>query len=92
MAAPMDVFSCLVIVDFEQGFSQWRTLINRFQPGAIFHVETSHLICRANPMTGFYMKYNTGLNWVNTKVHLRTLFSVLIQPILSKCFISSYNP
>ena len=29
-----------------------------------FHIETSHLICKANQMTGFYMKYKTGLKWV----------------------------
>ena len=28
-------------------------------------METSHLICRANQMTGFYMKCNTELTWVN---------------------------
>ena len=26
------------------------------------HMETSHLICTADQMTGFYMKYNNGLN------------------------------
>ena len=34
---------------------------NPFQPIVAFHIETSHLICIANQMTGFYMKYNTGL-------------------------------
>ena len=29
-----------------------------------FHIETSHLICTANHMTGFYLKCNTGLKWV----------------------------
>ena len=28
-------------------------------------METSHLICRANQMTGFYMKCNTERTWVN---------------------------
>ena len=28
---------------------------------AVFHMETSHLICFTNQVTGFYMKYNTGL-------------------------------
>ena len=28
-------------------------------------METSHLICRANQMTGFCMKCNTELTWVN---------------------------
>ena len=35
-----------------------------FQPIMIFHVETSHLFCPANEMTGFYMEYNTWLKWV----------------------------
>ena len=35
--------------------------LNQFQPS---YIETSHLIYNANYMTGFYMKYNTGLKWV----------------------------
>ena len=38
---------------------------NPFQPSAAFHIETSHLFCSAKQMTGFYMKRNTGLKWVN---------------------------
>ena len=29
-------------------------------------METSHLICHANQINGFYMKCNTGLNCVKT--------------------------
>ena len=29
-------------------------------------MESSHLFCRAKQMTGFYMKRNTGLKWVNS--------------------------
>ena len=36
-------------------------LLNPFQPSVTFHIETSHLICSANLMTGFYMKCNTEL-------------------------------
>ena len=32
---------------------------NQFEPNAAFHTETSHLICSANQMTGFCMKWNT---------------------------------
>ena len=39
--------------------------VNPFQPSVAFYIETSYLICRANRMTGFYMKCNTGLKWVN---------------------------
>ena len=35
-----------------------------FQPNVAFHIETSHLICSANQITGFYMKCNTGLKGV----------------------------
>ena len=37
---------------------------NPFQPSIAFHIETSHLFCRANQVTGFYIKHNTGLKWV----------------------------
>ena len=42
----------------------YNILFNPFQPSVAFHIETSHLICCANQMTGFYMKRNTGLKWV----------------------------
>ena len=35
--------------------------LNPFQPSVAFHIETSHLICKANEMNGFCMKCNTGL-------------------------------
>ena len=34
-------------------------LIDPFQASVAFHIETSHLICDANQITGFYMKCNT---------------------------------
>ena len=35
---------------------------NPYHPSVAFHIETSHLICSVNQMTGFYMKFNfTGL-------------------------------
>ena len=39
--------------------------IKPFQPSVAFHIETSHLFCRAKQMTGFYVKRNYGLKWVN---------------------------
>ena len=36
------------------------------QSSAAFHIETSHLIYTENQMTGFYMKYNSGLKRVNS--------------------------
>ena len=40
-------------------------IINPFQPSAGYHIETSHLFCKAEQMAAFYMKRNTGLKWVN---------------------------
>ena len=31
------------------------------QPSSYFFIETSHLICSVNQITGFYMKCDTGL-------------------------------
>ena len=38
---------------------------NPFQPSVVFDIETSHLICSANQIAGFYIKCNTALKWVN---------------------------
>ena len=38
---------------------------NPFQFSVAFHIETSQLICAANQMIVFYMKCNSGMNWVN---------------------------
>ena len=38
---------------------------NLFQFSVEFHTKSSHLFCRANQITGFYIKRNTGLKWVN---------------------------
>ena len=35
------------------------------KPSVTFHIETSYLIYTLNQMTGLYMKYNSGLKWVN---------------------------
>ena len=49
--------------------------LNSFQSSVVFHIETSHLICPANQITGFYMEYN-GLMWV-TWVNLPLTHSFL---------------
>ena len=49
-----------------------RTLTH-FSPSSIFHIETSHLICAANQMTGFYMIQNNRLKWVKVKIKSMTL-------------------
>ena len=56
--------------------------VNIFQPSIAFHIETSHLICSANQMTGFYMKCNTELKWVKSaKFTLKKIadYSVIFQ-------------
>ena len=40
--------------------SQITSLLNPFQPSVGLRIETSHLICTPNQMTGFYKKCNTG--------------------------------
>ena len=47
--------------------------LNPFQPSVAFHIETRHLICSVNQITGFCMQQNTGLKWVIrfTKRHQR---------------------
>ena len=46
-----------------------------FQSSVAIHIETSHLICIANEITGFYMESNTGLKWVKIK-GLTTTFAM----------------
>ena len=36
-------------------------LLNQFQPCVASNLETNNLFYNTNQMTGFYMKYNTGL-------------------------------
>ena len=47
-------------------------LVNPFQPSVAFHIETSHLFYSEKQMTGFYIKLNTGLTWVNTCCTFKT--------------------
>ena len=47
-----------------------KNLFTHFSLLLRFQIETSHLICTANQLTGFYMKCNTGLKWVNLKCKL----------------------
>ena len=43
-----------------------------FQCSGAFHFETSHLICSAKQMAGFYIKYNTELEWVTEPTFYKT--------------------
>ena len=49
------------------GYKQHQDL-NSIQPCIALHLETSHLLWTAEELTGFYMKCNTGLKWVNTSI------------------------
>ena len=40
-------------------------LVNPFQPSVVCNIETGHLFCSAKQTTGFYMKCNIALKWVN---------------------------
>ena len=49
-------------------------VINPFtpcQPNVAFHIETSHLICCANQMNGFYMECDNRLKWVKPALNLQ---------------------
>ena len=53
--------------------------VNPFHASVAFHIETSYLICRANQMTGFYMKCNTE-------------FFICKQKLWPQSFYSNYVP
>ena len=40
---------------------------NPFQTSIAFRVETSHLVCSENELTGFYIECNTGQKWVEVE-------------------------
>ena len=42
-----------------------RSQFNPFQPSVAIYIETSHLLCSAKQMTGFYIKRNNRLKQVN---------------------------
>ena len=53
------------ILDSKQNSVKIFWTLTHFRPvSAAFHVQTSHLICNANQITGFYMKCNNGLKRV----------------------------
>ena len=44
------------------------SLFNPVQPSVAIHIEASHLFSSVKQMTGFYIKCNIGLEWVNSKI------------------------
>ena len=70
--------------------------VDIFQPSVAFQIKSSHLICKANNMTGFYMKCETGMNWVLKNVTIYLLcFSVssdsLVAHVLQSFFFAHYK-
>ena len=43
------------------------TTFNLFEPTVAIHIVTSHLICSASQLTGFYVKCKIGLKWICAK-------------------------
>ena len=40
---------------------EWIFELNKCKPSAAFHIETIHLICSVNKMSGFYYGIDVGL-------------------------------
>ena len=57
-------FSAAIHNYIQQAYFQERRL-----PLPTFHIETSHLICSANKINGFYTQCHTGLEWVKWKYY-----------------------
>lgn len=61
-------FSILWKTDGEiHAFSIWRDWLILLYASLAFYKETSHLVCTANQMSGFYIKCRAGLQWFNVE-------------------------
>ena len=56
---------CVTVATFKSELSHSQVVV-------VLHTETSQVICSANQVNGFYMKYNTNLKLIN----VRNLFEV----------------
>ena len=65
----------LPIIHFQRPYISCKKTFkfNPFRLSIVFHTETSHLIYTVNQITGFYMKCNTGLKWVNYQIDWLTV-------------------
>ena len=64
---------------------------NPFKSSVAFRIETIHLICRANQMTGFYMKCNIGPKRANRLMKYRkSKQTLMIQSIICTCEFQKY--
>ena len=57
-------------------------LFNAFQLRSAFHMKTNHLICTANQMTSFHMKYTNELKWAKLQLIL-SINRIFIQQTLT---------
>ena len=62
------LFTCLSVQIVQSKFILFDITVSPFQTSVAFYRETSHLICSANQMTGFYMTCNTGWNGLMLKL------------------------
>ena len=71
------IFHCIRALD------NW---FNQFQLSVAFHIQTSHLNCIVNQITGFYMKFN-----INRKRVVLRIFSLYFKSnSFCNCNISSF--
>ena len=52
-------------------------VLNPFQPRVALHIETSHLMCITNQITGLYMKCNAKLNWLMSRPSFLITFFII---------------
>ena len=65
-------------------------LINPFQPSVAFHIETCHLICRANQMTGFWWNATLGGYGLRFSILLKLRSRIIYNTLLSRIYQENY--
>ena len=71
-----------IIRQLTQYFS--RFYVNPFNGQCPSHIETSQLICRANQLTGFYVRRTLTVKWLKRKKCIRRIFSKMEYRISSQ--------
>ena len=67
----------IMINYFGETADRRRQCIKPFQPNVAFHIDTSHLICNANKMTGFYKECNNERKCVKPYIQPESLSEFL---------------
>ena len=85
---PMIMVNCIVEwLNYESALS-----LNPFQPSVAFHIETSYFFCSAKQLASFFMKCNTGLQWVNVNWgYCRRFSSLPITNFMRTRFQNAWN-